>query len=159
MGAWLRAGSLVAAEPAHPGRLALERAVELPDLDRRAAVLGIDLPEGFVVVGHGHHPQVQPVAAADHLDRLEGLGEVVAGVDEDDLDPGVDPDGEVDQHGVGHRRGEAEVGSEAVHGPLDDLGRGQVLELAVELGQLLVGELGDIDESHVAHSESPISAT
>ena len=99
--------------------------------------------------------------AADHLDRLERLGEVVAGVDEHDLDGRVDLDGEVDEHGVGHRRGEAEVRGEAVDRPLDDLRRGQALELAVELGQLLVGERPAhlAPDAHVAHSDSPISAT
>ena len=54
---------------------------------------------------------------------------------------------------------EAEVGSKAVDRPLDDLRRREVLELAVELGQLLVGELLNLDQTHVAHSESPVSAT
>ena len=102
-------GRLVAAQAAHPGRLAGQRTVELADLDRRAAVLRVDLPQLLVLAGDGHHPQVEPVVAAHLLDRLERLGEVVAGVDEDDLDGRVDLHGEVDEHGVGHRRGQAEV--------------------------------------------------
>ena len=79
-------GGLLAAEAAHPGRLALEGPVELADLHRRAAVLRVDPPELLVVVRHGHHPQVEAVAAPDHLHGLERLGEVVAGVDEHHLD-------------------------------------------------------------------------
>src|SRR3546814_4552865 len=57
-------------------------------------------------------PQVQAVAATDRLDRLEGLGEAVAGVDEHDLDARVHLGGEVDQDRIVHRRAQAEVRSE-----------------------------------------------
>ena len=92
----------------------------------------------------------------------------------DDLDGRVDLHGEVDQHGVGHRRGQGQVGGEVVDGPLDDLRRREALELDAELGQVGVGEvvgrlrlaveaIGPVPVktvgAHVAHSDSPISAT
>ena len=36
---------------------------------------------------------------------------------------------------------------------------GRSLELAVELRELLVGEVRDLHERQVAHSDSPVSAT
>jgi hypothetical protein len=116
------------------------------------------------VRGNGHEAQVQAVVAPDLLDGLQGLGEVVAGVDEDDLDARLHLDREVDEDGVGHRGGQAEVGGEGVDRPLDDLGGGEVLELTVELGQLLVAEPRDVAHRcgvghQVAHSESPMTAS
>ena len=103
---------------------------------------------------------------------------MVAGVDEHDLDRGRDPHGEVDEHRVGHRRGQRQVRAEAAARPLDDLGRVGLLEAAVELGELLVAELRGPEGSRrrlgrvvrvlvprceggvahqTAHSDSPIS--
>ena len=65
----------------------------------------------------------------------------------------------------------AQVGGEVVDRPLDDLGGGQALELDAQLGQLGVGEVVGRARAlveglvtcgrvgHVAHSDSPISAT
>ena len=86
IGALARVGASVAAQAAHPGLLAGQGPVELADLDGRAAVLRVDLPQLLVLVEGGHDPQVEAVAAAHQLDRLQRLGEVVAGVDEHDLD-------------------------------------------------------------------------
>ena len=54
--------------------------------------------------------------------------------------------------------------SEVVDAPLDDLRRGEMLELSVQLGQLFVAVLRQARqwvrfENHVAHSDSPVSAT
>ena len=56
--------------------------------------------------------------------------------------PGRDPRGEVGQHGVAHRRGDAEAVAERRDGPLDDvLGRGE-LELGADVGDQLAQLLG-----------------
>jgi hypothetical protein len=53
---------------------------------------------------------------------------VEAGVEEDDLDVGVDLDGEVYEDRVGHRRREAEARAERLDRPLDDLAGRRALE-------------------------------
>ncbi len=117
------------------------------------------LPQRGVERLDRHHPEVEPVAAPHHLDGLQGLGEVVAGVDEHHLDRRFDPGGDVDEDGVGHRGAEAQVGVEGVDRPAHDGGGRLLLEPLVELGQRVVGQLrcGDLGHAHVAHSEAPIS--
>ena len=61
-----------------------------------------DWPELFLLAGDRHHPQVEAVVATNLLDRGQGLGKVVSGVDEHDLDGWVHLGGEVYQHRIGH---------------------------------------------------------
>ena len=161
----LQVSTIVVEDPDHAAGLV----EELADLDGRAAVLRVDLPELLVVVGDRHHPEVQAVAAPDGLHGLERLGEVVAGVDEDHLDRRLHLVRQVDEHGVGHRRRQAQVRVERVDRPPDDLRRRRGLQLGVDLLELLVGEAGQVagperdrrvgDGHQVAHSEAPISLT
>ena len=76
-------------EPGHPGLLARQGELERPHLAELAALGRPARPLLGAVhrVGHG---EVEVVAVADGLDVLEGLGEVGAGVEEDDLDLRVD---------------------------------------------------------------------
>ena len=85
--------------------------------------------------------------------------------------------GQVDEHGVGHRRGEGEVRTEVVRRPLHDLGRWGPFEVDVDVGELVVGEGGGCErprcgvdaawlgcdgngERHQdAHSDSPMTAS
>ena len=85
---------------------------------------------------------------------------MVAGVDEHDLDRRLDRDGQVNQHRVGHRRGQAEMGVEGMHRPPDD-GTGRlVLEPLVQFGQVGVGQIVNVQQAHdPAHSPAPTSAT
>src|SRR5262249_44994842 len=48
------------------------------------------------------------------------FGEVIAGVEEEDVDAGHDARGEVDNHGVGHRGRDAELAAERFRRPADD---------------------------------------
>ena len=71
---------------------------------------------------------------------VERLGEVVAGVDEDDLDGWLDLDREVDQDRIGHRGREAQVRVELLDRPLDDRAGRLALEPVAERGQLGVAQ-------------------
>ncbi len=61
------------------------------------------------------------------------LGEVVAGVEEDHVDAGGDPAGEVGQHGVAHGGGDREPGAEGGDRPLHDVLGGGQLELGADV--------------------------
>jgi len=89
------------------------------------------------VVDRGELDQVEAVAPTQTLGGLEGVGEVEAGVEEHDLDAGLDPDGEIDHHGVLHGAGHGDVGEELPDGPGEDLlGRP-----GIEVGQPGGGQL------------------
>jgi hypothetical protein len=70
------------------------------------------------------------------LDRVagpDGLLEVVAGVEEDDVHALADPGRQMGDDRVLHRGGHAEACPEGVDGPLEDLQRGGVLQVAARL--------------------------
>ena len=72
----------------------------------------------------------------------KGLGEVQAGVQEDDVDAGDDARHDMGEHGVGHRTGHAEPLAELVGGPLDDALRGRPVEAGVGVERKLAQFLG-----------------
>src|SRR5690606_34334328 len=106
-------GAVGAAQAGQPGGLAGQRRLEGGDLAGGAAGVGVAAPEVVEGALGGAHHQVGVVAAAHGLDGGQGLGEVVLGVEEDDLDAGLDPGGDVDEHGVGHGGGQAQPVPEA----------------------------------------------
>ena len=72
--------------------------------------------------------QVEVVTPAQSLDVGQRLGEVEAGVEEDHLDPRVDTDSDVDEHGILKRGGDGDLTRELLHRPGDDLGRVGLVE-------------------------------
>src|SRR3546814_8276087 len=63
--------------------------------------------------------QVDVNRRLDGVAGADGLGEVVAGVEEDDDETWRDLGREVGQYGVTHRQGHAKLLAERGHGPLD----------------------------------------
>ena len=85
--------------------------------------------------------EVEVVARLRPPQRHERLGEVEAGVEEDDLDIGVDLGRHVHEHGVGHRRGDRDAGPEGLDGPSDDLLGRPGLHLAGEIVEFVEFEV------------------
>ena len=142
---------LGATQTGRPGVVPTEAVGQWLHLAQRAAQVGVALEQVLAVrrilLGHRlHGGQVDQVHRHRRLDGVagaDGLGEVVAGVEEDHVDPGGDPRREVREHGVAHRGGHAEPLAEGRDGPLDDvLGRRQ-LELGTHVGDDLA-ELGGV---------------
>ena len=150
---------LVAPEPGEPRRLALERAGEGLDLAHGAALVGVDLPEVVRRDLRCDHAQVQVVALAHLLDVPERLREVVLRVEEHDLELGDDLRGDVDEHAVLERRGQHRAVAEGLPCPLDRRRRRLLLELRGDACEICEIRRLRLDGGHVAHSESPTSAT
>lgn len=116
---------LVAAQAAHPGLPTLQGPLERLDLAHPAAQVGVAVVQLRTVLDvlllHAQqgqdgahvdwHHGVVGVAGAD------GLGEVVAGVEEEHVDPGDGRAGEVGHHRVTHRARHGERLTEGLLGP------------------------------------------
>src|ERR1019366_286990 len=107
-------------EAGHPGLATLEGPVEGNHLAHLTATVG-SAGEGLGLGSGGEDTEVQVVAAADIFDVLKGLGEMEAGVQEEDFDALVDLDGEIDDDAILERAGQRHAGTEALDGPGDDL--------------------------------------
>ena len=150
-------GQLVAAQPGHPRLPAGEGLRHGDDLAGGAARVGVVQPAVVRRDVGLDDPQVQVVAATHRLDVPERLGEVVLGVEEDDLEVGRDLRREVDEHAVLERGGEHEPVPEAIGGPLDRRRRGLSLEGRRDRGEL--AQVGELVLVHVTHSPRPTSAS
>jgi hypothetical protein len=103
---------------------------------------------------------VDDVHAVDGLDgiaRSDGLGKVVAGVEEQDVHSGVNLCGEVNENPVLHVGGDDEIATEGVLGPLQQLERACAVEFAgTALGDVL--QLVDRQIQSGTHRKSASSA-
>src|SRR5690606_17704114 len=125
-------GGLVAADAADPREVRLQRPVERLDLAQEAAQVGVAAeqarPEVAVLLLDGAgRADVDHVDVVDLLDGVAGadrLGEVVAGVDEQHVQAGLDRADQVDQQRVAHGRRQAE--------PVDERGGGTAYEPALD---------------------------
>src|SRR5688572_22990761 len=118
-------------------------------LAERVVVLagGVEVGEGVVAGAVG--PDVEVEAPAQVFHELVGLGEEVAGVDEDDPDVGLGLGGEVNEDGgLGAEGGSHdELVAELGGGPLDDVRRGFLLEHRVQRVHFDRAGLFDCDSS------------
>ncbi len=120
---------LLPADAGDPGIVGLERLLERNDLAQVAAqvrVARVQLGAKLrVLLFHrrrrGDIDHIDRVHDRDGISGADRLGEVVARVEEEHVDPGDMPCGEVHDHCVGHRRRDAQTGAECLGGPLDDL--------------------------------------
>jgi hypothetical protein len=131
-------------------------------LAQLAAQVGVGLVEvlavGRVLLGHrlhrGDRQQVDRHRRLDGVPGADRLHEVVSGVEEDHVDARRDLAGEVRQHGVTHRGGDAESLAERRHRPFDDVLGGRELELGAHVGhhlaQLLAGASVGVGAAEVA---------
>jgi hypothetical protein len=121
------------------------------------------------MMGDCHHAEIESIVPSDPFNGLQGLREVVPGVDEDHLNRWVHLDGEINQKCVGHGGSQRKVRPKRVGSPLDDVVSWPALEGLVEVGQLLVGKhfrlktqprQGNRGVAHqTAHSDSPSSTS
>ena len=165
---------LVPAHAGDPGVVVGQRPLQRLDLAQVAAQVRVaPVQPGAqrgVLLGHrarrGDVDQVDRVHRLDRVPGADGLGEVVAGVEEDHVDAGMDGRGEMDDHCVGHGRGDAYPLSERVDRPANYLfGRrvGEVLgglfgEGSHLLGVLQGGPLRQAARYDGDHSVTPIPA-
>lgn len=132
---------LVAAQARRPGAVLGEPFFEGLDLAERAAQVGVAVvqlrPVLGVLLGHGlargERDDVDVHHGLDRVPGADGLLEVVAGVEEDDVHAGPRAGGEMGDHRVLHRGGHAELLAEGVDRPLEDLQGGGVLQVAAGL--------------------------
>ena len=98
--------------------------------------------------------QVDRKGGLDGVSGADGLGEVVAGVEEHHVDARSDLGRQVREDRVAHRRGDAEALTERRDRPLDDVLGGGQLELGAhvghELAQLLGCAAGGVGPAEVA---------
>ena len=138
-------GGLDAAHSGDPGVVARQRVGERLDLAHRAAEVGIAgeevLAELDVLRRHrAAGPRVDDLDVVDVLDgvaRADGLGEVVAGLQEEDLDARQRAGGQVDQHRVLHVGGHDHPHAERLGRPREHLFGGGVRP---QLGGPALGE-------------------
>ena len=137
-------GRLFAADAGEPHLVAAQRVLQRSDLAARAAQARVARVELLAELGillgdrllrqHVHDPHVE--RPADLVAGVPGLGEVVAGVQEQHVDPGQLLGDEVRQRGVGHRARDGRgIRTEVARDPRDDLGG----------GCLVVGEAAELD--------------
>lgn len=139
---------LVAAQARRPRLVAGQSLFEGLDLAQGAAQVGVAVVQLRAVLGVllGHRltgRERDDVDVHHGLDRVagpDGLGEVVAGVEEDDIDAGEGTGGEMGDHRVLHRGGDAEARAEGLGRPLQDLQGGGLFEVPPGL----LGELPQI---------------
>src|SRR6185436_4182993 len=150
--------TLVAAERAHPGGERLQRAthrVHLPDV---AAPIGIGLVERSRIVRGCEGPHLEAEAFGEKVLELERLGEVEAGVDEEDRDPPVDLAQQVgeDDAAAGEADAERHLARKRLERPFENAPRVQRVEAARVLGDRLGCDQRGLVLS--THEPSPISA-
>ena len=126
------------------------------------AELGVLLRDG---ARRGDVDQANRVHDRHGVPGADRLGEVVAGIEENHVDTGPDGRGQVDDHRIGHGRGDADALPERVGRPADDLlGRrvgefrsGLFGEGSHELGVLQAGQ-GQTARYDGRHRVTPIPA-
>src|SRR5690242_4745834 len=165
---------LVPAHAGDPGVVVLQRPLERLDLAQVAAQVRVAAEQpraerGVLLLDGARRGDVDQLDRVHRFHRVpgpDGLGEVVASVEEDHLYPRLDGRGEMDDHRVGHRRGDADALTERVHRPADHLfgrGVGEFLrslfgEGSHELGILQGGPPRQAARYDGAHSVTPIPA-
>ena len=124
---------LLAAHSGEPRVVGAEGLLERHHLAQVAAEVRITAVQARaklgVLLGHRggrrHVDDVHGIDGGHGVPGAHGLREVVAGVQEQHVNPRQVLGDKVDQHGVGHRRGNADPAAERPHGPRDHLvGRG-----------------------------------
>ena len=123
--------------PGGVGVVVSQRAGQRLDLAHRAAGVGVAPPQLGAVLGvllrdgeqrqHGADVDVVDGATASRVPMVSG--EVVAGVEEDDVDPARHRGGQRSEHAVTHRAGDHEAVTERLDGPAQHVLRAGALEL------------------------------
>ena len=147
-----RAGrGLDAAHAGDPGVVVRQGLLQRLDLAHAAARAGVAREEVLavrgVLLGDGQLglglDDAHAVDLGDRVARAEGLGEVVAGLEEQHVDAGTRRGAELHQHRVLHVRRDDEVRTEGLGGPGEDLvGQFLVPDGALARGEPLPGGQG-----------------
>ena len=128
--------ALFAPYPCRPGVVRRQAGVERLDLAQRAAEVRVAGEQAWferlVLLAHrdggGQGDDVDRKRRVEGVAGAERLDEVVAGVQEQDIDARHDARRQMSQHAVAHRRRDAQAVTEGRRRPLQDLLRGRGLE-------------------------------
>jgi hypothetical protein len=132
---------LVAAQTGRPGRVVLQALLQGLHLAELAAQVGVAVMQLRAVLGvllgdrpaRGERDDVDVHHGLDRVPGADGLGEVVAGVEEHHVHALQDAGRQVCDHRVLHGGGHAETLAEGVDRPLEDLQGGGVLQVTARL--------------------------
>ncbi len=122
---------LHAADAGDPGVVTDERALQRHNLAQPAAFTGVTreqiLAEQLILFGHSvfrpHIDHIQAVYGRHRIAGADGLGEVVAGIQEKHVHTRMYLGGKVNQHTILHIRGDDVAGAEGVLGPVEQFQR------------------------------------